>query len=132
MLLAFLAPGTLVGWLTLVLLILGGMYFRVGGGGTALQSLVVANQVLEKRVKDLEDQAHADAKTIAELRGRTDVAEALKPLFSWQEKHDAQVIAWSEAHENRAQERHAATILVLEQISAKLAPTPKPRARRAA
>lgn len=129
---AFLQPGTIVGWLTLAILVIGGYYFRSAGGGTAIESLEVANRVLEKRVKDLEDQVASDAKTIAELRGRTDVAVALKPLFEWQEKHDAQVIAWSEAHEARAQERHDKTIEVLNQIVAKLAPTPKPRARRAA
>lgn len=122
--LAFLQPGTLVGWLTLALMVGGAFYFRLfAGGATAIESLEAANRVLEKRIKDLEDQVRADARTIIELRARTDIGIAMKPLLDW-----------SEAHEARASERHGAMLVVLEQISTNLKPPPvtKPRARRAA
>jgi hypothetical protein len=74
-------------------------------------AIELANQVLERRVRDLEANAKADAATIAELRGRTDVALAIAPLINW-----------SESHEHRAQERHNATLGVLGLIADRLGP----------
>ena len=91
--------GALPSWLTLLSLVAVAWLFIRGGGSTAITSLQAANQVLEKRVHELEVQAKADAATIAELRGRTDVSIALKP-----------VLESAVAHEARAQERHEAML----------------------
>lgn len=110
--------GTLPGWLTFVGVIFAAYAFYKGGGGAAITSLQAANQVLEKRVHDLETQARHDNATIAELRGRTDISIALKPLLEWTVQHEA-----------RAQERHSAqmklskaNVTILEMIGERLGP----------
>jgi hypothetical protein len=82
-----------------------------GGGGTALDVLQKANKVLEEKVHDLEAQVTSNAKTIAELQARTDVAEALEPLM-----------AWAHTHEHNAETRSARQLTVLELIANRLGP----------
>ena len=103
--------GTIPGWLTVGGIIIAAWIFYRGGGGTALGTLSEANRVLERRVGELETQSRRDNATIAELRGRTDVALALKPILEW-----------TVHHETRAQERHAGTLTVLNLIAKRLGP----------
>lgn len=106
--------GTLPGWLPLILLVGAALVIpRRGGGGTAIQSL-------EAHVRVLEQQAKADAATIAELRarngelrGRTDVTVAIEP-----------VIEALKGHELRAQERHDGSLRVLDLIAKRIGPEP--------
>jgi hypothetical protein len=105
--------GTLPAWLTVALVVGAAWSFRRGGGSTAISSLEIANRVLEKRVHDLEEAGRLKDRELAELRGRTDVALALAPL-----------IEWSSQHEQRAAERHVATLNVLDLIARRLGPEP--------
>ncbi len=108
--------GTLPNWLTVVALLGAVWVFYRGGGGAAIQTLQVANQVLEKnavrlesRVKELEEQTRLDGNIIAELRTKTDVAAQLHPI-----------VEWTKAHEKADQTRFDHTLQVLEQIAAHL------------
>lgn len=98
--------GSLPTWLTLLTIVILGYYFVKGAGGTALNTLQTANEVLEKRVKALEAQAVEDKKTIAELRARSDLSIQLAPIVKWTGESDA-----------REQERFDATAKVLAGIS---------------
>jgi hypothetical protein len=88
--------GTIAQWLTVAVIVFVGWRISRGGGSAALETLELANQVLERRVRDLEANAKADAAT---------------PLINW-----------SESHEHRAQERHNATLGVLGLIADRLGP----------
>ena len=103
--------GTAPGWLTLVAVAVVGFYFIRGAGSTALSTLETANRILEGRVHDLETQARADAKLIADLKARTDIAVQIQPL-----------VKWTGEHEHRDQERFEKTILVLGEIADRLSP----------
>ncbi len=105
--------GTLPGWLTVGGILVAAWVFYKGGGGPAIQTLQIANQVLEKnasrlegRVKELEGQAKTDSATIAELRARTDVAAQLHPI-----------VEWTSAHEKADQVRFDQTLVILERIA---------------
>lgn len=82
-----------------------------GAGGTALDTLGRANRVLERRVLDLEKQGLHDQTMIAALVAKTDVSVAIAPL-----------VVWSTAHEERAAQRHEATLAVLGLIADRLGP----------
>jgi hypothetical protein len=84
-----------------------------GGGGTAITSLQATNRILEERVKTLEDQSREKDRLIAELKGRTDVTLAITPAL-------APILDWTHAHEARAQERHEATLAVLQLVADRL------------
>lgn len=103
--------GSAPGWLTLVAVVVVGFYFVRGAGGTALSTLETANRILEGRVHELETQGRADAKLIAELKARTDIAVQIQPL-----------VKWTGEHEHRDQERFEKTILVLGEIADRLSP----------
>lgn len=103
--------GALGTWVAVIAILAVAWRVNRGGGAAALDSLDKANHVLERRVRELERQGKEDTSTIAELRGRTDVALAISPL-----------ITWSESHEQRAQQRHEATLGVLELIAGRLGP----------
>ena len=103
--------GTVPAWLTVAAVVIGGYVIWKGGGGTALNTLQTANQVLERRVHDLEQQALGDAKMIAELKGKTDMALAVQPFMTW-----------AETHEERAAIRHEKTLIVLDLIAARIGP----------
>lgn len=103
--------GTLPGWLTVASVLIAAWLIYRGGGGTALDTLATANRILEGRVRELEkDQAALKAEN-GELRGRTDVTLALGPL-----------VAWTTQHEQHAQERHVATLNVLQLVADRLGP----------
>lgn len=93
---ADIAIGTLPAWLTFAGVIAAAWVFYRGGGGTALQSLTLANSVLEKRVHDLTEENKSQAAQIAELRGRTDVALALRPVLDAVTNHETQATARAE------------------------------------
>jgi len=110
--------GTLPAWITVAILISAVLIFIRGGGGTAIQSLQIANEVLEKRVqqlmdqsRQLEDQNKRQAAEIAELRARTDVTAALSP-----------VISAVQLHEQQAAKRAERTLTVLDLIAKRLGP----------
>ena len=103
--------GTLPAWLTFMGVIGAAWAVWRGGGGTALSTLQTANRVLEERVHELELQGKRDAATIAELTGKTDLALAIKPFMEW-----------ASTHEERAVERHAGTLKVLDLIAERLGP----------
>jgi len=103
--------GSVAQWLTVAAVIVGAWLIYRGGGGTALETLQTANRILERRVHDLEAQGKQDARLIAELKGKTDMALAIKPFMEW-----------GTEHETRAQERHEGTLHVLELIAARLGP----------
>jgi hypothetical protein len=109
MLLAAIDLGTLPTWLTFGGIMGAAWMFYRAGGGTAIATLEAANRVLEKRVQDLETQSRRDNATIAELRGRTDVSMALAPILEW-----------TVHHEDRAQQRHDRTLIVLDLIAERL------------
>lgn len=87
---------------------LGWVYIR-GGTGTALAGLQNANRELTRQVHAL--QARVDSLEVenAELRGRTDVAEAIAP-----------VIEAVRLHERSAARRSDATLRVLGMIAGQL------------
>jgi hypothetical protein len=84
-----------------------------GGGGTALSTLTEANRVLEKRVHELGAEVRDLKVENAELKGRTDVTMALAPMLEWSVKH-----------EERAQERHEKTMVILGLIAKGLGQEP--------
>lgn len=85
--------------------------WRRGGGGAAIESLETANRVLERQVHEQKLRIDEQDKTIAELRGRTDVSLALKPLLEW-----------TSGHETRAQDRAEKMLNVLDLIAKRLGP----------
>jgi hypothetical protein len=107
--------GTLPAWLTLGAVVGAAWVFSRGGGGTAIATLVEANRVLEKRVHEQDLKISDQDKVIAELRGRTDLSLSLKPIIDWTSLHD-----------QRAQERHDKTLLVLDLIAERLGPDTHP------
>lgn len=109
MLLAASHLDSVAAWLTVGALAIAAYVFWRGGGGTAIQSLQAANQVLERRVHELEEQARRDASEIATLRARTDLATQIAPI-----------VEWTVNHERRGQERFERTLLVLERIADRL------------
>jgi hypothetical protein len=105
--------GTIPGWLTLAILILGAWRITKGGAGTAVSELNTANEVLTRRVHELGDENKELRREVSELRGRTDVAVAIMPIIEWTMKH-----------ENRAQERHDSAMTILGLIADRLGPEP--------
>lgn len=107
--LAVIAPGDVIGWLAVAgVAVVAWVQWR-GGGSTAMQSLKLTNEVLEARVRVLEDQERLDQAVISELRASHDFGEALRPLAIGLARH-----------EQAAQTRHEATLPVLERIASKL------------
>jgi len=101
--------GTIPTWL-LVLITLAVMW-RVtrGGGGSAVSELSKANEILDKKNHDLGAEVRDLRIENEGLKARTDfavaLAEGLKP-----------VIDWTALHEQRALERHEASVHALEAI----------------
>lgn len=98
--------GSLPTWLILV----GGLFvmWRLtrGGGGSAVTELSKSNEVLSEALERQKKIADDQAKQIAALESKTDVVLAVTPLIA--------------THEQKAQERHDATIEVLHEMSRKL------------
>jgi hypothetical protein len=107
----FLAPGTLAGWLTLAVLVYGLVIFRSGGGGAAIGSLKTANEVLARDNHALKAQIKNDEATIAALHGSRDFGTAIRPLIDTVVKH-----------EQAEEAAFAAMLLVLDRIASKLGP----------
>lgn len=102
--------GTLPNWLLVVLAVAVAWRLSRGGGGSAVSELSKANEVLTKRVQELGSEVRDLRAENAELRGRTDVALAIDH--------------WGSEHERRAQERHLATLHVLDMIARHLGEEP--------
>lgn len=130
--------GTLAGWLTLVSIVAIAVVLWRGKAGEAVGILRDANEVLADRVKELEAKVSSNELTITELRAKTDVTMALQPLIEWAGSHEGaderrhvqvadsfKVVTGAIArHEDRADERHKASLAVLDLIAARLGPEP--------
>jgi hypothetical protein len=103
--------GTLPGWLTLLGLVGLALALRGGQLGPALGYLRDANRTLAEENKSLTAQLGAMVAENAKLHSRTDLAPLQTALLQ-QMKH----------HEERAQERHTATLVVLDLIATHLGP----------
>lgn len=105
-------------WATFVVILIGavGLAWLTwrGGGGTALRSLRDANEVLERRVREQDKMIVGLQRQVASLQARTDISLAITPIADW-----------TTAHEVRAQQRHDATLKVLEMIADRLGPEPE-------
>jgi cob(I)alamin adenosyltransferase len=115
--LAALAPGTIAGWLTFATLAALVVVLMRGGIPGAVGELRGANEVLTKRLHNLNDEKRELEKEVAILQGKTDVAVALEPLARTIERHDERMAGWSVEHDRRADERHA---LIMSGLSAQL------------
>lgn len=87
----------------------GFLFSRRYGGSTALEELERANGVMERRVKQLEEENQGQARRIAELEASRDVAIAIVPVL------DALRL-----HEERAGARSDATLAILQMIADQL------------
>ena len=109
--------GTVPSWILVAMALFVAWRLSRGGAGSAVSELSAANAVLERSLNEVREKQGAEIRDLrienGELRGRTDVAIALMP-----------VIDWTQQHEKRAQERHAATIVVLDLIAQRLGPEP--------
>lgn len=94
--------GSVPTWAILVVGIFAAWRVSRGGGGSAVTELSAANQVLEDRDRRRQHELEAQAGKIAALESKTDVVLAVTPLIA--------------EHERHSQERHDATIKVLEAI----------------
>lgn len=105
--------GPLSGWLLLLLAAFVAWRISRGGGGTAVQELSAANQVLEKRVHELGGEVRDLRVENTALRARTDfqgsLAASITPLRESMERHEL-----------GAQERNGKVVEVLETISTQL------------
>ncbi len=104
------ALGTLPGWLTFVAIIAAAWIFFRGGTGTAVSGLQDTNRELERQIKERDGKISALERINAELRAEKDVTVAIIPVLNAMR-----------AHEERAQERHAATLPVLQLMADGLA-----------
>lgn len=112
--LAAYALGVALALATFLGLVAGAWALWRGGGGTALTTLETANRVLEQRIATLEGEKRTLVIQVSELTKKTDAA-MLAPILDW-----------TAGHETRAQERHVATLNVLELIATRLGPDPDP------
>jgi hypothetical protein len=107
--------GTLPTWLILVVALFAAWRISNGGAGSAVSELTAANRALDKALHDARDKLGSEVSELrsqnSELRGRTDVAIALTP-----------VLDWTQWHEQRAAERHAAMMVILDLIAERLGP----------
>lgn len=109
--------GTLPNWILVALALIVAWRVSRGGGGAAVSELSESNKVLERKLQEVRDTMGGEIRDLrienGELRGRTDVAVAIGPVLEWTLKHEL-----------RAQERHDATLRVLDLIAARLGPDP--------
>lgn len=89
-----------------VLVLTAGIAWRIsrGGGGSAVSELSKANEVLERRVDEQGKEIRDLKMKNAELASRTDFGATMA------------------IHEERAAQRHQATLRVLDLIAARLGP----------
>lgn len=86
----------------------GWLYVR-GGSAAALGGLQRANRELVRQVRELQTRVDALEIENAQLRGRTDVAEAIAP-----------VVDAVQMHEHRAARRSEALLTVLDMMAQRL------------
>lgn len=96
--------------ITIILFARGGF-----GSSEAIRSLRDARDVLNDTVEGQRGKLDDANKEIAELRGKTDVTIALVSALN-------PINEWTVKHEQRAQERHEATIKILGMIARHLGP----------
>lgn len=132
MLLATSVFGTLPGWLTIAAVIGAAWSFRRGGGGSAIESLQIANRVLEKDNRGLAVKVDELTKEVAVLRGRTDVAVQVQPIQEQLTKHELRAQERHDGAQLRADERSKSLLLVLDLIARRLGPDTNDHGERAA
>lgn len=98
--------GSVPTWALLAVALFAAYRVTKGGGGAAVEELSISNQVLSKALERQKQVAVEQANKIAALESKTDVVLAVTPLIA--------------DHERKAQERHDATLHVLEAISDRL------------
>lgn len=98
-------------WVTVALAFGAVLFARRFGGGKALEELERANRVLARRVDELESENKRLTGELAALTVKTDVSLAIAP-----------VLKAMELHEQRAAERSARTLDVLDLIAGRLGP----------
>lgn len=108
---AAVALGTLPGWLTVIAVAVAAWVFYRGGTGTAVGGLTDTNRELERQIKERDGKISALERINAELRAEKDVAVAILP-----------VLETMKLHEQRAQERHDKTVVILDLIAQRLGP----------
>lgn len=101
----------LLGMLGLVAAAAVGVALFRSGTGQAVAILRSSNEVLESKLQENEDERRLLREQIALLETRT----SLEPMV-------AAVIDQFEGHEQRAKERHDATLVVLQLVAEKLGP----------
>jgi hypothetical protein len=106
--------GSLPTWIILIMGVLVAFRVTRGGAGSAVSELAKANEILTKRKDELGGEVRDLKEEVARLQGRTDIAAALVPISTALEDH-----------EQRAAERHAAHLGLLELIAARLGPDPE-------
>lgn len=98
--------GSIPTWLLLFIAVVAAWRVTRGGAGSAVTELTASNKTLEEALNKARAVADEQAKQIAALQSKTDVVLAVTPLLA--------------DHEKRAQERHDATLHVLEALAAKI------------
>jgi hypothetical protein len=105
--------GSIPSWALLAVALAAAWRVTKGGGGSAVSELSRANEVLTNRVHELGGEVRDLRVENAELKGRTDVTLALTPLLEW-----------SGNHEQRAQDRHDQTMVILSLVAKGLGQEP--------
>lgn len=99
------------GFVGIALVVAGAYALWRGGGGTALDTLQLANRVLETRVHELSKEVALLRADNAALSAKTDFAMALAPIM-----------VWAESHERNAEKRSTAMLDLLAMLAARLGP----------
>lgn len=89
-----------------------------GGGGTALETVTLANRVLEGRVHELSKEVALLRAENVVLAAKTDFAMALAPIMTW-----------AETHERNAEKRSIAMLDLIGLLAARLGPDTNEDAR---
>lgn len=127
MLMAASVVGTLPTWILVGFALFVAFRVSKGGGGSAVSELSKANEVLTRRTHELGAEVR-DLKIENErLKARTDFAQALTPVLesiaqgtNASEARQVAIMDAQASHEDRAQERHARTLGVLDLIAKRL------------
>lgn len=106
--------GTLPNWLALIGIAALALILVRGGVGTAVEGLQATNRELQRQITELRAKVESLTKENAELRGRTDIALAMRPVL------DALT-----THEREASKRSVAMLDVLDLIATRLGKEPE-------
>lgn len=125
--------GSLPTWLLLVFGLAVAWRVSRGGGGTAVQELSKANEVLTKRTHELGGEVRDLRVENERLRSRTDFAQALAPIMAagvdaadQARQSQESILKLLTTHEERAEARFAKTTGVLGLIADRLGPENDP------